>query len=67
MDATTPNPEDREQNTRIRALEQQFNELSSNVAALTAKIDTLTSLGRMLAILAGAALGVDIIPMMGGA
>lgn len=59
--------EDREQNARIRALEQQFNDLSSSVAALTAKIDTLTSLGRVIAILAGAALGVDIVPMMGGA
>lgn len=59
--------EDQEQNARIRALEQQFNDLSSNVAALTAKIDTLTSLGRVIAILAGAALGVDIVPMMGGA
>jgi uncharacterized protein YhaN len=59
--------EDKEQNTRIRALEQQFNELSSSVAALTAKIDTLTSLGRVIALLAGAALGVDIVPMMGGA
>ena len=59
--------EDQEQNARIRALEQQFNDLSSNVAALTAKIDTLTSLGRVIAILAGAALGVGIVPMMGGA
>ncbi len=59
--------EDQEQNARIRALEQQFNDLSSSVAALTAKIDTLTSLGRVIAILAGAALGVDIVPMMGAA
>ena len=59
--------EDQEQNARIRALEQQFNALSSSVAALTAKIDTLTSLGRVIAILAGAALGVDIVPMMGAA
>lgn len=57
---------DEEQNTRIRALEEKFNMLSSDVAALTAQLSTLTSVGRGLAIICGAMVGVDVIPMIGG-
>lgn len=57
---------DEEQNTRIRALEEKFNTLSSDVAALTAQLATLTSVGRGLAIVCGAMVGVDVIPMLGG-
>lgn len=56
---------DDEQNTRIRALEQQFNQLSSDVAALTAQISTLSNVGKAVAILAGAALGLDFTQMAG--
>tara|TARA_R110002020_G_scaffold174982_2_gene366779 strand:- start:546 stop:728 length:183 start_codon:yes stop_codon:yes gene_type:complete len=58
------NPDD-EQNTRIRTLEQQFNQLSSDVAALTAQITTLTNIGKAIAVLAGAAIGLDFSQMAG--
>lgn len=58
------NPDD-EQNTRIRTLEQQFNQLSSDVAALTAQITTLTNIGKAIAVLAGAAIGIDFSQMAG--
>jgi len=56
---------DDEQNKRLRSLEQQVNQLSSDMAALTAQLTTLTSVGKGLALLAGAAIGIDIVPMMG--
>ncbi|MAN61629.1 MAG: hypothetical protein CMI60_06750 [Parvibaculum sp.] len=58
------NPDD-EQNTRIRTLEQQFNQLSSDVAALTAQITTLSNIGKAIAVLAGAAIGIDFSQMAG--
>ena len=56
---------DDEQNKRLRSLEQQVNQLSSDMAALTAQLTTLTSVGKGLALLAGAAIGIDIVPLMG--
>ena len=56
---------DDEQNKRLRTLEQQVNQLSSDIAALTAQLTTLTSIGKGLALLAGAAIGIDIVPLMG--
>lgn len=58
--------QDQEQNRRIRDLESRVNVIESQLAAIIAKLDTLTSIGKGLAILAGAALGVDVIPMLGG-
>jgi len=56
---------DDEQNKRLRTLEQQVNQLSSDMAALTAQLTTLTSVGKGLALLASAAIGIDIVPLMG--
>tara|TARA_R100000278_G_C5386518_1_gene134474 strand:- start:228 stop:410 length:183 start_codon:yes stop_codon:yes gene_type:complete len=55
---------DTEQNARIRDLENRVNQVENDLSAILAKLDTLTSLGKGLALLAGAALGVDILPMM---
>lgn len=55
---------DKSQNRRIEALEKQILQTSIELSSLTAKIDTLTNIGKALCILAGAALGIDIIPMM---
>ena len=52
------------QNARIRDLENRVNQVENDLSAILAKLDTLTSLGKGLALLAGAALGVDILPMM---
>ena len=55
---------DTEQNARIRDLESRVNQVENDLSAILAKLDTLTSIGKALALLAGAALGVDILPMM---
>ena len=55
---------DTEQNARIRELESRVNQVENDLSAILAKLDTLTSIGKALALLAGAALGVDILPMM---
>ena len=52
------------QNQRIRDLEKSVGELKTQISALMAKIDTLTQIGKGLAILAGAAIGIDVIPMI---
>lgn len=59
--------QDKEQNYRIRDLESRLNTLENQVFALIAKIDTLTSMGKGLMILCGAMIGVDVMPMIGGA
>jgi divalent metal cation (Fe/Co/Zn/Cd) transporter len=55
---------DDEQNRRIRDLEGRVNSVESDLAAILARLDTLTSIGKALAILAGAALGMDVLPML---
>lgn len=57
---------DIEQNRRIRDLEARVSALDVQLAAIIAKLDTLTSIGKALAILAGTAIGVDVIPLLGG-
>jgi hypothetical protein len=53
------------QNDRIRDLEMRINQVENQLSAILAKLETLTSLGKGLAILAGTALGIDILPMVG--
>jgi hypothetical protein len=56
---------DDEQNRRIRDVEARVNAVENNLSAVLAKLDTLTSIGKGLAVLAGAAIGIDVLPMMG--
>ena len=56
---------DKDQTTRIGKLEDRVNQVENELAAILAKLATLEKLAKGLMILAGAALGVDIIPMMG--
>ena len=56
---------DGEQNQRLREVEYRGNQIESDLAAIMARLDTLTSVGRALAILAGAAIGIDVLPMVG--
>lgn len=56
---------DDEQNRRIRDVETRVNAVENNLSAVLAKLDTLTSVGKGLAVLAGAAIGIDVLPMMG--
>ena len=55
---------DSEQNLRLREVESRVNQMESDMAAIMARLDTLSSIGKALAILAGAAIGIDIMPMM---
>ena len=57
---------DIDQNQRIAALELRVNEVENNISAITAKLDVIQQLCKGLMILAGVALGVDVVPIMGG-
>ena len=56
---------DKDQTVRIGKLEDRVNQVENEISAILAKLATLEKLAKGLMILAGAALGVDIIPMMG--
>ena len=56
---------DVEQSSRIQNLENRVNEVENQLSAILARLDTLTSIGKALAMLAGAAIGIDVIPMLG--
>jgi len=57
---------DNEQNRRIRDVEARINELENQVSAILAKLDVVQNLCKGLMILAGAAIGIDVVPMMNG-
>ena len=57
--------DDAEQNLRIRELESRVNSVENDLSAILARLDTLTSIGKGIILLAGLALGVDVVPMMG--
>ena len=57
---------DTEQNRRIRDVEGRINELENQVSAILAKLDVVQILCKGLMILAGAAIGIDVVPMMNG-
>tara|TARA_R100000908_G_scaffold65323_1_gene54298 strand:- start:3456 stop:3647 length:192 start_codon:yes stop_codon:yes gene_type:complete len=56
---------DIEQSSRIQNLENRVNEVENQLSAILARLDTLTSIGKALAMLAGTAIGIDVIPMLG--
>ena len=55
---------DDEQNRRIRSVEDRVNLLENELSSITAKLEVLQGLSRAVLIVAGLALGVDIVPMM---
>ena len=57
---------DIDKNQRIAALESRVNEVENSISAITAKLDVIQQLCKGLMILAGVALGVDVVPIMGG-
>lgn len=61
-----PDPESI-QNGRIRDLETRMIKVENDLSAILARLDTLTMLGKGLLMLAGIAVGVDVVPMVGGA
>ena len=52
------------QNQRIRDLEKRMNSLESQLSELMGSISSLTQIGKVLALAVGAAIGIDVIPMM---
>lgn len=55
---------DIEQNRRIRDVEARINELENQVSMLIGKLDTTTSMLKVVAIGLGAMLGLDLQGMM---
>tara|TARA_R110000803_G_scaffold27367_2_gene64035 strand:- start:88 stop:267 length:180 start_codon:yes stop_codon:yes gene_type:complete len=55
---------DEEQNRRIRSVEDRVNLLENELSSITAKLEVLQSLSRAVLIVAGLALGVDVLPLM---
>lgn len=55
---------DDEQNRRIRSVEDRVNLLENELASITTKLEVLQSLSRAVLIVAGLALGIDVVPMM---
>jgi len=55
---------DHEQNKRIRSVEDRINMIENDLAAISAKLEVIQSLSRGVLIVAGLALGIDIVPMM---
>ena len=58
---------DKEQSLRIARLEDRVNMVENDLSAILAKLEVSQTLLKTVAILAGAALGIDVIPMVGGA
>ena len=58
---------DIEQNSRIRALEDRVNDVESSIAAMVAQLAIIEKLCKGLFIVAGVALGVDVMPILEGA
>ena len=56
---------DIEQSSRIQNLENRVNEVENQLSAILARLDTLTSIVKALAMLAGTAIGIDVIPLLG--
>mgnify|MGYP003568053068 FL=1 len=55
---------DDEQNRRIRSVEDRVNLLENELSSITAKLEVLQGLSRAVLIVAGLALGVDVVPLM---
>jgi|APSaa5957512493_1039668.scaffolds.fasta_scaffold338432_1 hypothetical protein len=55
---------DDEQNRRIRSVEDRVNLLENELSSITAKLEVLQGLSRAVLIVAGLALGVDVLPLM---
>ena len=62
----TFNPEDIRQDKTIEILREKVNQLESDLASLTTKIEVLVNLGKYTLAAVAASLGIDIFPMMEG-
>ena len=58
------NPHEDTQNQRLRDLEKRMNSLENQIFELLGRITSLTQIGKVLALSVGAAIGIDVIPML---
>tara|TARA_R110000824_G_scaffold99927_1_gene237572 strand:+ start:8581 stop:8757 length:177 start_codon:yes stop_codon:yes gene_type:complete len=56
--------EDDEQNRRLRSVEERVNMLENSLAGINARLEVLQGLSKAVLIVAGLALGIDVVPMM---
>jgi hypothetical protein len=57
--------QDSTQNERIAKLEDRVNVVENDLSAILAKLDLSQQMMKVLLVVAGTALGVDVIPMLG--
>ena len=55
---------DSTQNQRLRDLEMRTNNLENQLNLLLGKIESLTQIGKILALSLAAVIGIDVVPMM---
>lgn len=53
----------REQNRRLREVEARVNEVENMISGLTARIDTLIQIGKVILLVVGASVGIDVSQM----
>lgn len=55
---------DKDQSKRINLLEEKITILENKFTEIITKLETLTNVGKVIAMAAGLALGIDIAPMV---
>lgn len=54
------------QNSRLRDLEKRVNEVENNLASILTELSNIKTLAKGLLMVAGLALGIDVVPMIEG-
>tara|TARA_R100001129_G_scaffold8158_1_gene5930 strand:- start:350 stop:535 length:186 start_codon:yes stop_codon:yes gene_type:complete len=54
------------QNSRLRDLEKRVNEVENSLASILTELNNIKTLAKGLLMVAGLALGVDVVPMLEG-
>lgn len=54
------------QNSRLRDLENRVNEVENSLASIMTELSNIKTLAKGLLMIAGLALGVDVVPMLEG-
>ena len=59
-------PEDIRQDKAIDVLREKVNQMETDLATLSTRIETMLNVSKYILIAVGASLGIDIMPMMEG-
>ena len=54
------------QNSRLRDLEKRVNDVENSLASIMTELNNIKTLAKGLLMIAGLALGVDVVPMLEG-